>query len=114
MDSENDSIIPESVGKRCPPENTQPSEMSSITYAWVILFVMDVNLEKPLKIVRLSHFKDSDFPWEIIKSDLNSNARIASRKFKNMGDQSYGIFAKIEKGIYIGKLLIAIQMCKIS
>ena len=45
-----------------PPEGTQIDEVSRTKYAWVLLFVMNVDREFPFIIVRLSHFKDSDFP----------------------------------------------------
>lgn len=80
-----------------PPSNTQANDKSNLTYAWVILFQMDVDSEFPFSISRLSQFKNSNFPWELIKSDLNEKSRLATRNFDNM-DGPFCVFAKIEHG----------------
>ena len=96
-DSDNESFIQDTAVMK-PPESTQSPDGSTITYAWVILFNMCVDQERPYSIVRLSHFKETDFPWELITGELGSRERNRARKFDNFPDETFGIFAKIEHG----------------
>ena len=99
-DSESESIIQDTMVLK-PPESTQTVESSTISYAWVILFTMCVDEEEPFTIVRLTQFKNSDFPWEVITGELGSKERNRVRKFNNIEGQSFCIFAKIEHGKFL-------------
>ena len=97
MDSDNDSMIQDTMPFNA-PDNTQSPDGSSINYAWVILFVMCVDQEQPFGVYRLSNFKESDFPFEVITGELGSQERNCVRKINNMVGESFCIFAKIEHG----------------
>lgn len=96
--TDNESIIADSLPMD-PPESTQTPDGSTIQYAWVILFAMCVDQEHPFGIVRLSQFKNSDFPWEVITGELGAKERKTVRKLSSMPGESFCIFAKIEHGI---------------
>lgn len=96
--SDAESQIGESPRGSSPPA-TQMSGVSKVKYAWVILFNMDVDDEAPFIIVRLTHFKNSDFPWAGITEEMTKEFRVGVRKISNMPpENSYCIFGKIEHG----------------
>lgn len=90
-----------------PPNNTQVSEGSTTQYAWVILFSIDLDQPKPFNLFRLSHFKESNFPFDIITGELDDKERTAIREFTNL-QGSFHVFAKVERGV----LQIYIILCK--
>lgn len=97
MDSDGQSEIEGTLPPGSPPP-TQVQGKSSITYAWVILFHFDPDKPSPFSILRLTHFQNSNFPWECIKSDMSQQFRVQKRSFSNLPDAQYGIFAKVERG----------------
>lgn len=100
MTSDNESVIGDSPRGSSPPA-TQLSGFSKVQYAWVILFTMDVDREAPFSIIRLTHFKNSDFPWNGITEEMTEEFRTSPRKFSKMpANNRYCIFAKIEHGKY--------------
>lgn len=94
MDSDNESMIADSPS----PPATQVSGVSKVQYAWVILFSMNVDQECPFAMVRLTHFKNSDFPWSGITEEMSEAFRITVRQFSNMPGKKLCIFAKVEHG----------------
>lgn len=97
-EDDNESMIGDTMAMKAVPDNTQGSEGSTTTYAWVILFSTCVDEECPFKIVRLSHFKNTDFPWNLITGELTADERNRVRKFNNMDEESFCVFAKVEHG----------------
>lgn len=97
MESDTESMVQDTAPMK-PPDSTQTPDGSKIAYAWVILFTKCVDQEKPFTIARLSNFKNSDFPWDVITGELGSQERNCVRKFSNIPEQSFHIFAKIEHG----------------
>lgn len=107
MDSDTDSVIDDSPRRSSPPA-TQNCGISKVQYAWVIVFTMNVDRDAPFNIIRLTHFKNSDFPWNGITEEMNEEFRTCQRTFSNMPGNKYCIFAKVEKGTYLFILLVVI------
>lgn len=97
MASDSESLIEDSPRRSSPPA-TQVCGISKVQYAWVIIFHMNVDLEKPFSIMRLTHFKNSDFPWSGITEEMNFEYRLGVRKVSNMPGKDICIFAKVEHG----------------
>ena len=96
--SDADSVIGDSPRGSSPPA-TQLTGVSKVQYAWVILFTMDVDEQAPFGVVRLTHFKDSDFPWSGITEEMTDEFRLGVRELPNMPtSKRYCIFGKIEHG----------------
>lgn len=102
MDSDAESQISGSLPGT--PPLTQRKAQSKISYAWVILFNMNVDKETPFKIFRLTLFKDINFPWDCIKSDMSQQFRQSIHRFTNMPNERVCVFAKIERGNFFFKL----------
>ena len=97
-ESDNDSLIGGSPRGNSPP-STQVSGVSKVQYAWVVIFTWNVDLEYPFSIVRLTHFKNSNFPWTGITEEMTEEFRLCVRKFSNLPGQEYSVFCKIEHGM---------------
>lgn len=96
MDSDNETVIGDSPRGSSPPA-TQVTGVSRVQYAWVILFTNNVDNVAPFIIIRLTHFKNSDFPWTGITEEMTEEYRTCVRKISNMPG-NVCIFAKIEHG----------------
>lgn len=81
-----------------PAAATQALEESPIPYAWVILFTNNVDTDSPFNMLRLTHFQNSDFPWDCIRSEMSQQFRLGLRTLSNMPGSKYYIFAKVERG----------------
>ena len=77
---------------------TQDTSKSQIKYAWVILFLFDLNEKNPFRIAKLRDFIDSNFPWRSIKGELTKECRIRLHEFSCYPGKQYFIFAKIQYG----------------
>lgn len=74
---------------------------SEVQYAWVILFMYNIEEPQPFSMFPLSLFLGSDFPWDAVKGSLSSEFRVKSRAFSNLPGQLYTIFAKVEVGKFV-------------
>lgn len=97
MDSDTNTLIGGSPRGSSPP-STQLTGISKVQYAWVIVFTMNVDCETPFNIIRLTQFKDTDFPWNCITEEMTEDFRTALRTFSNMPGNKYCIFGKVEHG----------------
>ena len=98
VDSDSETLIGNSPRGSSPPA-TQVTGFSKVKYAWIILFTMDVDRELPFSIIRLTHFKDFDFPWKGITEEMTDEYRTCLRTFPNFqGGHQHCIFAKVEHG----------------
>ena len=97
MASNSGSLIEESPRKSSPPA-TQIGGNSKVQYAWVIIFTMNVDQNCPFSMIRLSQFKNSDFPWNGITEEMTEEFRLGVRKVSNMPGNEICIFAKVEHG----------------
>lgn len=95
-DSDNESVV-QATQTEAPPL-TQVKGLSAIPYAWVILFTWDVDKSCPFSIVRLTHFKNSDFPWECITGEMTQQFRSSIRTFSNVPKHRFCIFGKVQQG----------------
>ena len=82
-----------------PPESTQSGGTSKRIYLWAILFHYDANDENPFSIVPLNHFKESNFPFELMTGHLGLQDRLKPTTLDKLPGGKYTIFAKIEQGI---------------
>ena len=77
---------------------TQPQRYSLREYYWVVLFVHDVNREKPFSILNLNGLKTVGFPQHFIIGPLTENGRLQRFPVVERNGQLCSIFCKIEKG----------------
>ena len=77
---------------------TQDSGVSEVTYAWVILFKVDIDESHPFQIMPLNFFVDSDFPWGAVKGILSPDFRSTKITLSKLPGDYYTIFAKVEIG----------------
>lgn len=95
MDSD---IIEQTEIMKIPLTQSSESKKSTIRYAWVILFKLDVNERNPFIMVKLREFVGSNFPWRAIEGELTQDFRMKAHSFSNMEGETYYIFAKVEYG----------------
>lgn len=81
------------------PVLTQPGGTSSLQYAWVILFVNDINESEPFFIVPLNEFANSDFPFSSIEGEMKPEDRIKVWTFECFPGKQFRVFAKIQMGM---------------
>ena len=79
------------------PPLTQQGSRSHVQYGSIFLFVDDIDVQDPFSIVPLSFFRDTEFPWDSIKGEMNHESRVLVRTFSKLPGR-YRIFGKIEHG----------------
>lgn len=76
------------------------TQSSSCTrYLWVIVFIWKVNEEFPFCIVPLHMFDATSFPMQFISGPLNDSNRLKEVALRNLSENKYSVFCKIEEGV---------------
>lgn len=82
------------------PPLTQQSSGSQRIYSWVFLFEININNENPFICLSLDHFRNTDFPFELINGHMGLSDRLKPRNLSGLPGSKYYIFAKVEQGTF--------------